>query len=144
MKFVIQRVSQAQVQVENETRQIGVGYVILMGIGQDDTIETCDKWIDKILKLRLFADEHKPINASLQDVDGEILLISQFTLYADTKGQNRPSFIKAGKPEMAEKIYNHFAKVLQEKWPKTKTGEFGKDMQVSLTNDGPVTLILED
>ncbi|MCP5463975.1 MAG: D-tyrosyl-tRNA(Tyr) deacylase [Deltaproteobacteria bacterium] len=144
MKFVIQRTTQASVTINNtETRSIGAGYVILMGIHKDDDDSEISKWIDKILKLRLFADEAKPINRSIQDIDGEILLISQFTLYADCKGQNRPSFMQAAPPEKAKALYEKFVCLLKEKWPKTTTGEFAADMQVSLVNDGPVTIVLE-
>lgn len=145
MKFVIQRVSQAQVEIQGQdTQRIKTGLVILMGIHKDDTSEMNQKWIDKILKLRLFPDENKPINRSIQDINGEILLISQFTLYADCKGQNRPSFMAAAKPNQAKEIYHDFEKKLKRNWPQTKTGVFAADMQVSLTNDGPVTIVLED
>lgn len=144
MKFVIQRVSQATVSINNAvTAKIEQGLLVLMGIHQNDTVQDCNKWIDKILKLRIFPDENKPINRSVQDVNGEVLLISQFTLYGDTKGQNRPSFIEAAKPEKAIPIYNSFVEKMKEIWPKTQTGEFAANMKVSLTNDGPVTIILE-
>jgi D-aminoacyl-tRNA deacylase len=151
MKFVIQRVINASVIIKNSEsgillnkKSIQSGLVILMGIHGDDKASDCDKWIQKILNLRIFADEAKPINRSIQDINGEILLISQFTLYADLKGQNRPSFMAAAKPEQAKEIYDAFVNKLEKAWPKTKTGEFAADMQVSLVNDGPVTIILDN
>lgn len=145
MRFVIQRVHQASVRINNqETASIGSGLLILMGIHQTDTHEQCAPWIEKILKLRIFPDENKPINRSIQDINGELLVVSQFTLYADCKGQNRPSFIKAAKPPQAQSIYDHFVALLKEKWQKTQTGTFGAMMDLSLINHGPVTIILED
>ena len=144
MKFVIQRVSQASVTIHNQTKaSIGSGLLVFMAIHKDDIVSDCDKWIAKILKLRIFPDDKKPINASIQDVDGEILLISQFTLYGDCKGQNRPSFIQSAKPDDAIEIYDVFEKQLIQAWPKTKSGEFAADMKVGLVNDGPVTIVLE-
>ncbi len=144
MKFVIQRVSQASVVIEgSESAKINTGLVVLMAIHKDDVIADCDKWISKILKLRIFPDENKPINRSIQDINGDILLISQFTLYGDCKGQNRPSFIESAKPGLAKEIYDHFVSEFKKAWPKTQTGEFAADMKLSLTNDGPVTIVLE-
>ncbi|MFO1518922.1 MAG: D-aminoacyl-tRNA deacylase [bacterium] len=144
MKFVIQRVSHASVEIEGKrVASIGPGMVVLMGIHRNDRVEDGSRWVEKLLKLRIFADEAKPINRSVQDVKGEILLISQFTLYADSKGQNRPSFMEAAPPEIAREIYDHFVKVLKGAWPATQTGEFAADMKVDLRNDGPVTIILE-
>jgi D-tyrosyl-tRNA(Tyr) deacylase len=144
MKFVIQRVSEASVEISGKrTAEIGLGLLILMGIHRDDGVEAIDRWIEKILKLRIFPDDAKPINRSIEDIQGEILLVSQFTLYADCKGGNRPSFTGAAPPETAKRIYEHFVHRLKEKWPKTKTGEFAADMKVRLCNDGPVTIILE-
>ncbi len=144
MRFVIQRVLSASVEIEGRTTaSVGPGLAVFLGIHRDDKAEDCAAWVDKILKLRIFADDQKPINRSIQEVGGEILLISQFTLYGDTKGQNRPSFIQAAGPEAARKIYDHFIRLMNERWPKTQTGEFGADMKVNLCNDGPVTLILE-
>jgi len=143
MKFVIQRVSQASVTIDKqESRSINEGIVVLMGIHKDDSKDETDKWIKKILNLRIFADDNKPINCSIQDINGDILLISQFTLYADLKGQNRPSFMEAAKPDQAREIYEDFAKKLKDSWPATVTGEFAAHMDVSLVNDGPVTIIL--
>lgn len=145
MKFVVQRVVEASVAIEGKpTVSIGPGMLVFMGIHRDDTQESCLPWIDKILKLRIFPDDQKPINRSIQDIDGEILIVSQFTLYGDCKGQNRPSFIKAAKPEAAEEIYNYFVTLLKSRWPKVATGEFAASMKIGLVNDGPVTIILEN
>ncbi len=144
MRFVVQRVSEASVIIDGKVAaEIKLGLVVLMGIHKDDTPGDCTAWVDKLIKLRLFADEQKPINRSIEDINGEILLISQFTLYGDCKGQNRPSFMAAAKPDDARKIYDHFVELLKKKWPKTKTGEFAADMKVSLVNDGPVTVVME-
>ncbi len=144
MKFVVQRVTSASVEIEgNALVSIGPGLLVFIGIHREDSVEGCSRWVEKILKLRIFADEHKPINCSIQDIDGEILLISQFTLYGDTQGQNRPSFIEAAPPEQARLIYEHLVELMKQKWPKTKTGEFAAHMKVNLVNDGPVTVILE-
>ncbi len=144
MKFIIQRVKNASVMIDMQiTAEIQHGFLIYIGIHRNDTVEMCESWINKILKLRIFSDDHKPINRSIQDVNGEILLVSQFTLYADTKGQNRPSFIQAKEPQKAEIIYQHFLEKLLLSWPKTKSGLFAADMQIYSINDGPVTIILE-
>jgi len=144
MKFVIQRVIAASVIINNQTTaSINHGLLVYMAIHRDDQIKDCDKWVEKLLKLRIFADEHKPINRSIQDVNGEILLVSQFTLYGDTKGQNRPSFIQSKKPDEALPIYNYFAESLKNRWSKTQLGEFAKDMEIHSINDGPVTIIME-
>lgn len=144
MKFVIQRVKQASVTVDNQTvAAIAEGLLVYFGIHRDDTAAMADYWINKILKLRIFPDAQKPINRSIQDVNGEILLISQFTLYADTKGQNRPSFTQAKEPKAAAIIYQDFLAKLQTLWPKTKAGIFAADMQIHSINDGPVTVVLE-
>lgn len=145
MKFVIQRVSDASVTIDNTVYgKISKGFVVLVGIGQDDTKEDADKYINKMLNLRIFSDDDDKMNLSLKDVDGELLVISQFTLYADCKKGNRPSFINAGKPDMAEKLYDYIVEQLKEKVDNVQTGKFGADMKVSLTNDGPVTIILEN
>ncbi|MBF0107397.1 MAG: D-tyrosyl-tRNA(Tyr) deacylase [Deltaproteobacteria bacterium] len=144
MKFVIQRVSKAGVTInKTQRRAMGAGLVVFMGIHKDDRVEDCGKWIEKILNLRIFADEQKPINRSVRDINGEVLLISQFTLYGDCKGQNRPSFINAAKPDVARVIYDAFETQLRQAWPKTTSGEFAAHMDVDLVNDGPVTIILE-
>ncbi|MEE8886629.1 MAG: D-aminoacyl-tRNA deacylase [Eubacteriales bacterium] len=145
MKFVIQRVTHAQVDIDGETvGSIGKGYMVLIGIGHDDTEEIADKYLAKMLKLRIFEDENGKTNKSLSDVNGELLLVSQFTLYADVKHGNRPGFTTAGSPEMAEKLYNYIVAKAKEQVPVVQTGRFGADMKVSLTNDGPFTIILEN
>ena len=144
MKFVVQRVSEASVAVEGKKEaSICRGMVVFLGIHRDDRLEDCPRWVEKLLKLRIFPDESKPINRSVQDIDGEILLVSQFTLYGDARGQNRPSFLQAAPPDQAKPIYQYFVDLLAAKWPKTKTGTFASEMKVSLVNDGPVTIILE-
>lgn len=144
MRLLVQRVSEAAVEIEGKiTAQIGKGILVFVGIGRQDQKEECPKWVDKLLKLRLFPDEAKPINRSIQDVKGEILLVSQFTLYGDTRGQNRPSFIRAAPPEQAEALYDHFVALMKAKWSRTQTGQFAAHMRISLINDGPVTLLLE-
>lgn len=143
MKVVLQRVLSASVKVDNEIiGKINQGYLILLGIGQEDTEADCDRLAEKIVKLRIFSDENDKANLSINDVGGEMLVISQFTLYADCK-KNRPSFSHAGKPDMAEKLYNYFVDKLKEKGQKVQTGSFGAYMQVELLNDGPFTIILE-
>lgn len=144
MKAVIQRVLEAGIVIENrQTARIGKGLLIFLGIHQNDTRETAEKLAQKIFKIRLFADGQKPINASLSDINGEVLIVSQFTLYADLKGQNRPSFIAAAKPDLAHGLYAHFVSSFKGLWPKVQTGQFAADMQVSLVNDGPVTIVLD-
>ncbi len=143
MKIVLQRVSSANVCVDgNVVGEIGKGYVIFLGVGSNDTKDDCDRLVDKIIKLRIFSDENDKINLSINDVDGEFLVISQFTLYADCK-KNRPSFSNAGKPDMANELYEYFKRCLKEKGQKVESGIFGASMQVSLVNDGPFTLTLE-
>lgn len=145
MKFVIQRVSSAKVDIDGETvGQIGRGYLTLIGIGQDDTEETADKYLAKMLKLRIFEDENGRTNRSLADVHGELLLVSQFTLYADCRHGNRPGFTQAGAPDMAERLYHYIVEQAKKQVPVVQTGRFGADMQVSLVNDGPFTILLED
>lgn len=144
MKLVIQRVREASVVVENETiGKIGKGFLVLIGIGQDDTTEIADKMLKKMLGLRIFEDENGKTNLSLNDVDGELLLVSQFTLYADCKKGNRPSFIKAMAPEAAEELYEYMIHQCKKSVDNVQTGEFGADMTVSLQNDGPFTIILD-
>lgn len=144
MKVVLQRVSGASVAVSGENiSSIGRGYVALLGVGGGDTKEHADKLCEKIQKLRIFPDENGKTNLSIEDIDGEILIISQFTLYADCRKGNRPSFINAGSPELAEELYNYFIEISKGKFKKVGCGIFGASMQVSLTNDGPFTVILE-
>ena len=144
MKVVLQRVLNASVSVDNEIKgQIEKGYLILLGIGQNDTRKDCDRLAEKIINLRIFSDENDKINLSLKDVNGSLLIVSQFTLYADCKKGNRPNFMQAGKPDMANKLYEYFISKCKEKVANVRSGVFGADMKVSLTNDGPFTIVLE-
>ena len=145
MKLVIQRVKNASVTVDGKiTGKIGNGFLTLIGVGEGDTIETADKYINKMLKLRIFPDENGKTNRSIQDVDGQLLLVSQFTLYADCKKGNRPSFTNAGNPQTAEELYHYMIERCKEKIPIVETGIFGAEMEVALVNDGPFTIVLED
>lgn len=144
MKAVLQRVAKARVDVEGKTvGKIGPGFLILLGAEDSDTVETADRMVDKICKLRIFKDENGKTNLSLADVGGQILVVSQFTLYADCKKGNRPSFIKAGNPEHAEKLYEHVIERCRVYVQKVESGIFGAEMEVSLVNDGPFTLVLD-
>lgn len=144
MKAVIQRVTEAQVQIAGKVvGKIDQGFMILLGIHAEDTKEDVDYLVRKISKLRVFEDDQGKMNLSLQEIGGSILSISQFTLYADTKKGNRPSFIEAARPETAIPLYEMFNKQLKEIGIPTETGEFGADMKVTLTNDGPVTIIID-
>lgn len=144
MKFLIQRVNQASVSTGAQTiGKIGKGLLVFIGVSQEDTQEIADKMIRKLLGMRIFEDENSKTNLSLADVSGELLLISQFTLYADCKKGNRPSFIKAGNPELAENLYEYIISQCKKKVPIVQTGSFGADMDVSLLNDGPFTIILD-
>lgn len=144
MKTVIQRVKKADVKVDGEkTGEIGQGLLILLGVGPNDTEKNVDELVQKICKLRIFKDEDDKMNLSVKDIDGEILVVSQFTLYADCQKGNRPSFVNAAAPEKAEKLYEYFKKQCKKEVKKVECGIFGADMQVSLLNDGPVTIILE-
>lgn len=145
MKFVIQRVTKASVTVDsNVIGKIDKGFLVLIGICEDDTKDIADKMVDKMIKLRIFDDDEGKTNLSLNDVGGSLLLVSQFTLYADCKKGNRPSFLKAGKPEFANQMYEYIiekAKTYENM--KVERGEFGGDMKVELLNDGPFTIILD-
>ena len=144
MRIVLQRVTSASVTVAGEvTGSIGTGYLVLLGVGQGDTEEDCRRLADKIMNLRIFSDENDKINLSLADVDGSLLVVSQFTLYADCRKGNRPNFIQAGKPDEAERLYNYFTDYCRSKGKHVETGIFGADMKVSLVNDGPFTVVLE-
>lgn len=144
MKFVIQRVTQASVSVNQEViGSIKQGFLVLIGIAENDTTEIADKLVKKLVGLRIFEDENGKTNLSLKDIQGELLLISQFTLYADCKKGNRPSFIKAGNPELANQLYEYIIESCKKEFPVVQTGEFGADMKVSLLNDGPFTIILD-
>ena len=140
----MQRVTSASVTVGGEvTGRIGTGYLVLLGVGQGDTEEDCRRLADKLINLRIFSDENGKINLSLADVGGELLIVSQFTLYADCRNGNRPNFIQAGKPDEAERLYNYFADYCRSKGKHVETGIFGADMKVELVNDGPFTIVLE-
>ncbi len=144
MRFVIQRVTEASVTVDHETiGSIKKGFLILIGVSSDDNKAIADKLIRKMLNLRIFEDENGKTNLSLADVSGELLLVSQFTLYANCKKGNRPSFIEAGPPEMAEALYEYIIGQCRESVPIVQTGSFGADMKVSLVNDGPFTILLD-
>lgn len=144
MKFVIQRVSNASVSVDNKViGAIDKGYMVLIGIGKDDTTKEADRLVDKMLKLRIFDDADGKTNLSLADVEGSLLLISQFTLYADCRKGNRPSFINAAPPAQAENLYEYIIAKCKEQVPCVQTGSFGADMMVQLTNSGPFTIILD-
>lgn len=144
MKFVIQRVSHASVTVEGRTiGAIGKGFLVLIGIADTDTKEIADKMIKKMTGLRIFADDEGKTNRSLADVGGELLLVSQFTLYADCKKGNRPSFMRAGRPDMANAMCEYIVGECKKLVSKVETGSFGADMQVELLNDGPFTILLD-
>lgn len=144
MKFVIQRVTEGSVTVENKIiGQIGKGFVVFIGVGHEDTTDIADKMVKKMIGLRIFEDENGKTNLSLDAVGGELLLISQFTLYANCKKGNRPSFIEAGAPDMASDMYEYIIAKCKEQVPVVERGQFGADMKVSLVNDGPFTIILD-
>ena len=143
MKLVIQRVNHARVTVEGKvTGEIKKGYLVLLGVGQGDDESMVERYVKKLHKLRIFSDEDGKMNLSVKDVSGQILSISQFTLFADTKKGNRPAFTGAAKPDMASQLYDDFNQSLSTHVP-VERGRFGADMQVSLVNDGPVTIILD-
>ncbi|MDD3403240.1 MAG: D-aminoacyl-tRNA deacylase [Hespellia sp.] len=144
MKFVIQRVKEASVTVEEKViGEIGQGYMVLIGVAEEDTKETADKLIKKMIGLRIFEDENGKTNISLADVNGSLLLISQFTLYANCKKGNRPSFIEAGSPDKAEMLYEYIIDECKKQVSTVEKGSFGADMKVALVNDGPFTIILD-
>ena len=144
MRVIIQRTKQASVRIEESTvGEITHGFVLLVGIEEEDQQEDIDYLVRKISKMRIFEDTQGKMNLSIEDVGGEILSISQFTLHADTKKGNRPSFIKAAKPDIAIPIYDAFNNQLRASGLTVQTGTFGADMQVSLVNDGPVTIIID-
>ena len=144
MKFVIQKVSQASVSVEgNCVGKIQKGFLVFVGIGKEDTKEIADQYIKKMVQLRIFQDENGKTNCSLKDVDGELLLVSQFTLYANCKKGNRPSFIEAKNPEEANALYEYIIAECKKQIPVVETGSFGADMKVELLNDGPFTVIVD-
>lgn len=145
MRLVIQRVTNANVTVEGKVvGEIAQGYLVLMGICETDTEFECEKLCDKMINLRIFSDENDKTNLSIKDVEGELLIVSQFTLYADCRKGNRPSFINAGNPDKAKRLYEYFLSLCQERIKtKVEHGIFGADMKVSLVNDGPFTIILD-
>nr|WP_315104339.1 D-aminoacyl-tRNA deacylase [uncultured Catonella sp.] len=144
MRFVIQVVENSDVKIDGKVRgAIGRGYMVLIGVGKDDTKETADKMIKKLIGLRIMADENGKTNLSINDVGGSLLLISQFTLYADTSHGNRPGFTACGDAESAKELYHYIIDECKKQVPKVEQGEFGADMKVTLTNDGPFTIILD-
>lgn len=144
MRFVIQRVTQSSVSVDGTViGKIGKGLLVLIGVAEEDTEETADKLVRKLTGLRVFEDENGKTNLSLADVKGELLLISQFTLYANCKKGNRPSFTEAGSPQKANALYEYIIAKCRENVPVVETGSFGAEMKVSLVNDGPFTIILD-
>ena len=144
MKFVIQRVNHAEVKVDGEiVGKIGKGFLVLIGVGREDTKEDADWYLKKLLGLRIFEDENGKTNLSLADVNGELLLVSQFTLYANCKKGFRPSFIEAGAPDMANELYEYIIEECKKVIPVVERGNFGADMKVSLLNDGPFTIVLD-
>ena len=145
MKFVIQRVQHASVTVDNEViGKIGKGFLVLIGVSEDDNTEVADKMIKKLIGMRIFEDENGKTNLSLADVNGELLLVSQFTLYANCRKGNRPSFIEAGAPDEANKLYEYIISEASKQVPVVEHGIFGADMKVSLENDGPFTVIFDE
>ena len=143
MKFVIQRVLEAKCQVDgNTTGEISQGFCVFIGVSESDTREIADKMIKKLIGMRIFSDENDKTNLSLKDVNGELLLISQFTLYANCRKGNRPSFIEAGKPELANELYEYIIAECKKEIPVVESGIFGADMKISLINDGPFTIVL--
>ncbi len=144
MKVVLQRSKKSSVSINNKTvGSINMGLVVLLGVGKNDSIDDIDFLVNKIINLRIFEDDEGKLNKSLIDVDGEILLVSQFTLYADTKKGRRPSFMNAGSPEKAVEYYEIFKEQLIHHGIRTQTGVFQADMEVNITNDGPVTIIID-
>lgn len=144
MRFVIQRVKQAAVHIDGEcTGSIGSGCLVLIGVSDTDTEAVADKLVKKLTGLRIFEDENGKTNLSLSDVGGSLLLVSQFTLYANCRKGNRPSFTEAGAPDMAQALYNYIVEECKKSVPDVQTGVFGAEMEVSLINDGPFTIILD-
>lgn len=144
MKFVVQRVTEASVRIDgNVVGSIGKGYVVLIGVSNEDDRAIADKMIKKLIGLRIFEDAEGKTNLALKDVDGQLLLISQFTLYADCRKGNRPSFIYAGNPVLANDLYEYIITECKKEIPVVQTGQFGADMKVSLCNDGPFTIVLD-
>ncbi len=144
MKLLVQRVSSAKVDVDSKTvGKINKGFLVLIGVTHTDTKEIADYLVKKLCNLRVFKDENSKMNLSIKDVDGELLIVSQFTLYADCQHGNRPSFVNSAKPDMANELYEYFVERCRKEVKNVETGIFGADMKVSLLNDGPVTIMLE-
>ena len=144
MKFIIQRVTEASCKVDgNVIGAIEKGFCVFIGVSNEDNTEIADKMIKKLVGMRIFEDENGKTNLALSDVGGSLLLISQFTLYADCKKGNRPSFINAGAPDMANQLYEYIIEKCKEQVPNVQTGSFGADMKISLVNDGPFTIVLD-
>ena len=144
MRFVVQRVTHASVTVDSQViGKIGNGFMVLIGVADTDTREIADKMVKKLLGLRIFEDENGKTNLDIHTVEGELLLISLFTLYANCRHGNRPSFIEAGKPDMANEMYEYIIAKCKEQVPVVEKGEFGADMKVELLNDGPFTILLD-
>lgn len=144
MRVMIQRVTESSVTIDGVCKgKIGKGFLVLLGVGAEDTKELTEKMVQKLLKLRIFEDEEGKTNRSLSDVSGELLVISQFTLYADCRKGNRPSFVKAGSPQLGNELYEYFIELCKREVPVVESGEFGADMKVQLLNDGPFTIYLD-
>lgn len=144
MIALIQRVREARVEVDSKNiGEIQQGLLVFLGVQKNDTEQHCQRLVDKVLAYRIFADENDKMNMSVQDIDGGLLLVPQFTLAADTRNGNRPSFSSAAPPDKGEAMFNQFVALAKNRYPKIETGQFGADMQVSLINDGPVTFWLE-
>ena len=144
MKIVLQRVEEASVTIDGDkVGEIGQGYLILLGVSNDDTKEIADKMIEKISRLRIFQDSEGKTNLNIEAVSGEVMVVSQFTLYADCRKGNRPSFVNAGSPALAEELYEYVLEKCRGIFGKVECGQFGADMKVSLVNDGPFTLVLD-
>ena len=144
MRFAVQRVTHASVTVDSQViGKIGNGFMVLIGVADTDTREIADKMVKKLLGLRIFEDQNGKTNLDIHTVEGELLLISQFTLYANCRHGNRPSFIEAGKPDMANEMYEYIIAKCKEQVPVVEKGEFGADMKVELLNDGPFTILLD-
>lgn len=144
MKLVVQRVLSASVTIDGVVHgAIDKGYLVLLGVGHEDDQATADRLVNKLIKLRIFEDANGKTNLSIKDVDGSLLVVSQFTLYADASKGNRPSFVNAAKPDHANALYEYFVAKCKEQIDHVETGSFGADMKVALVNDGPFTMILE-
>lgn len=144
MRLVVQRVKEAKCTIDNEVKSsINQGYMVLLGVSNDDNKEIADKMVKKLINLRIFEDENGKTNLSIYKINGEIMIISQFTLYANCKKGNRPSFIEAGAPDMANELYEYIIDRIRSEGIKVASGEFGADMKISLINDGPFTICLD-